>query len=104
VFLERRIYERSVVGARLRAVRTRGEGRYLRGEAGAASSFSVGGGVILERRRRGLPPSSQASPSGRQPPDRNARGGARFGSTPTRRVSAGFVGPKQAKTGLPNSS
>jgi hypothetical protein len=51
VFLERRIYERSVVGARLRAVRTRGEGRYLRGEAGAASSSSVGGGIVLERWR-----------------------------------------------------
>jgi hypothetical protein len=67
VFLERRICEGSAVGARLGAVRSRGEGRYLRGGSRRNIRGSVGG-MVLERRRRPSSPACVAlsSPAAQQ--------------------------------------
>jgi hypothetical protein len=91
-------------GPQVGAVRSRGEGRYLRGGSRRGVRGSVDGGVVLERQRWCcLPPSSPASPSRRQQPDKNTREWMCFTSTLARRVSAGFIRTKQAKTGQPNS-
>jgi hypothetical protein len=94
-------------GATERELQKRIRGSDGEGASAMAASLSGDGGFFERRRRRRLPASSLRHPlvalvTSRQPPE-NARGVKRFSSTPARRVSAGFLGPKRAKTGLPNS-